>query len=215
MRTLVVQTYPGANDAVFRHYPYWKKGGADRIVGLVTDDGACKWPTEDMFVAGPNRYVDGAHLPNRLVQSLEIGIASGADDIVVIEYDAVFFKPLPKIVRDGIAMLPTGGSKPGYKCRRYFHNPWQMNAETAKQVIAAAKCMIALGEIENGMPDCFIGRLVDLTDIPTIENAYTRYTQNTIQSPAQLEDARKAYRAGVHAMHGIKTKEQLQFIVSN
>jgi hypothetical protein len=214
MRTLIVQTYPGANETVFRHYPYWQKSGADHIVGLVTDDEQCLWPTNDVVVAGVNRYVEGKHLPLRLLQSLEAGLDTGADEIVVIEYDVVFFRPLPPAPARGIAMVPTCGPQSGYKSSRAFHCPWQMSRDTALRAFLVGHELLANGENESGMPDYFIGLLAERAGIPVIENHFTRYTQNTIHTPEHLAEAHEAFRTGVHAIHGIKTAENLSFIVS-
>jgi len=87
-------------------------------------------------------------------------------------------------------------------------------AATAVRVAEKGAELIKARQFEFGSPDRFIGLIVDCTGIKVHENLFTRYTQNTICSPEQLIEAREAYLGGVHAMHGIKTAAQLEFVTS-
>lgn len=212
MRLLLVHTYPGANDAVKRHYPYFEKGGFDKIVGVTTEGGGCYWPTPKTVELGKNAYIGGPELSDRLVKTLEAGLFLGADEICVIEYDVLFFRKMPALPGDGIATVVTGGGSPGYKSTRFFHVPWYMNSATARRAIQTGKKLLAAGEHEHGSPDRFLGLIVDRSGIPLLENMFTRYTRNTIASSQELGEARAAFLGGVHAVHGVKTKAQLDFI---
>ncbi len=89
-----------------------------------------------------------------------------------------------------------------------------MRADTARRLLEVGHQLVDSLDIENGMPDCFMGRCVDVGRIPVIENHFQRYTQNTIHTPEQIAQAREARLAGVHAIHGIKTTLQLNAILS-
>jgi hypothetical protein len=215
MRVLMVHTYPGANETVKRHYPFYEKAGFDKIFGVTTEGGGCYWPTPRTVELGRNAYVGGPELSRRLVSTLESALFFGADEVCVIEYDVLFFKPIPSAPKHGIAMVRTGGGSPGFKSSNFYHVPWLMNAATARLVISVGKRLLAAGDFEQGSPDRFIGLIVDCSGLPVHEDVFTRYTRNTIASPEELAEARAAYLGGVHAMHGIKTKEQLDFVTKS
>lgn len=212
MKILAVHTYPGANDGVKRHYPYYEKAGADRIVGITTEGGGCYWPTEDTIVIGKNTYVNGPALPVRLVKTLEACLATGASEIIVIEWDVIFFKPLPDLPGDGVATIKTGHGGPGWRGSGFYHVPWYMNAATARLLVEEGNKLLAAGIYEDGSPDRFICLVMDTAKIPALETVFTRYTRNTIHTPEYLNEAREAYLGGVDAMHGIKTLAQLEFV---
>lgn len=214
-RILLVHSCQKANSAVFLHYLYYLQSGCERVVGILTEGGRCKWPTEDTVAISPDRYIDGPHLPNRLLRTLEFGLAQGADEIVVIEYDVLFFHPLPAVLPKGITMNWTGGNQPGFKCTRFAHVPWTMDAETAKLVIAEGDKMLAEGDIEGGNPDLFLGRLTDRRpDIPVHSGLYPSFTRNSYDIPGDLEKARAAVKAGAVVCHGIKHEREMTFILA-
>jgi poly(3-hydroxybutyrate) depolymerase len=132
MRILLVHVHPAAEGTTWRHFQYWQRAGYERIVGITTEGGGCYWPNNDTAVIGPNRYIEGDHLCKRLIRTLEYGVNQGADEIAIIEHDAVFFKAMPQDLPKGYVMNLTGGNVPPWKCTRFFHNVWHMDAETAK-----------------------------------------------------------------------------------
>ncbi len=215
MRILLVHTYPKANSGVARHYPYYKNAGCDRIVGITTQGGGCQWPTPDVKEIRPDSYINGPHLPLRLLETIAYGLSQGADEIVIIEWDTVFFKPLPSELPKGFVMNVTGGNIPPWKSTRFFHNPWCMDAETARAVLHIGFPMVASGDIEGGNPDLFIGRITDLLPhIPVHQGVFTNYSRNSLDQPGHIEEAREAYLKGVTCVHGIKTAHELAFITA-
>lgn len=215
MKTLLaIQGYPGANDAVARHWTYYVNSGADTILGIGTEDGGCKWPPGLLYLnVGPNAYIDRGHLPRRLIETIDVCLKCGYHDrIIVIEYDVLFFKPLPELPPGFHGQL-AGYNFPPFKCQRFYHSPWVFDHETAREVVARGREMLAAGETEKGNPDMFIGLLVETYNIPAspLENCFT---QNSLDNPAMLEEARQRRLNGLVAVHGCKTAEQLAHLVS-
>lgn len=211
MRILCVQTYPGATEAVKRHFPHYEKSGADRVIGITTEGGICYWPTDDVKAIGPNGYAQLGHLPNRLLRTLEYALSQGADEIIVAEYDALFFQPISSPFPDGLVMNKTGGGSPGFIGSGFFHPPWMMSAPTARRVIEVGDDLLRRGMIEQGFPDRFIGLVAD-QGIPVIQNFFRSYSRNTLDQPQYLEEARLARESGAHVIHGFKTAAQLAHV---
>ncbi len=210
---LLIHTHGAVNDTVARHYPFYLKARCDRTVGVQTNRGDCKWPSADTVVIGGDSYVAGNHLPNRLIRTLEYAVNQGADEILVAEYDTLFFKPLPSFPA-GFVLNVTGGSMPGYRCSRFYHGPWCMDAATAKATISLGDKLLSEGINEGGSPDTFLGYLTDLLNIPVHEGVFKNYSRNSLDQPAQLAEARQAYRDGANCLHGCKTADELLFILS-
>ena len=212
MRVLMLQTYPGANGRILAHFPYYRTSGCEKVVGVVTEGGGCFWPTKDTVTIGPDRYASGSHLPMRLLKSIEHGLALKADTIVVSEWDCLFFKPIPRDLPKGLVMTRTGGNSPGFEGQSFYHPPWIMDSSTAKEVLAVGYKLVADGRIEQGFPDRFIGLVAEVGGITVHGDIISRYTQNTIDRPEWVAEARAARRGGCHAVHGVKTQAVLNAI---
>ena len=210
---LAIHSYPGANATVARHWPYFQNAGAGYIVGIGTTDGGCQWPEEVTSVnIGKNAYLDGPHLPQRLLDTLDH--FEGSDNVIVIcEYDCVFFKPLPLNELEGVGLYLTGGKAPGCKGHFFAHSPWAFHPDVVPKVITEGRKMLAAGEYEAGSPDTFLGLLCERTGIPVQFGLWGQYSRNSLDIPEQLEEARQACLDGVHVIHGVKTPEQLSYII--
>jgi hypothetical protein len=216
MRILLVHVHPSAEGTTRRHWPYWLRAGYDRIVGITTEGGGCYWPNGDTVAIGPDRYIDGPHLCNRLIRTFEFGVNQGADEICVIEHDTVFFKPMPFPFPAGFTMNRTGGNIAPWKCKEFSHNPWHLDAATARACIEMGDKMIAEGDIEGGNPDLFLGLLTEYV-YPLIrvnDGLFKSYTRNALDQPAHLQEARKAYRDGAHVIHGVKHAREIDYILA-
>jgi hypothetical protein len=215
---LLVQSYPGANEAVVRHWPYYVKSGADRIVGVGTDDNGCRWPAGTPVVnIGPNAYIKRGHLPSRLIESVNDGLNCGDfDRIVVIEYDVLFFNPLPADLPPGFNGQLAGGEIKPMKARNFYHSPWVFDRATAIDVVKLGRKLISMGDTEFGNPDFFIGYLCERFPKTLKAHALANcFTQNTLDIPEKIEYARGLVRAGnLVAVHGCKTKEQLDYLIT-
>lgn len=211
MRILAIQTFPGGSAAVRRHYPYYEAAGADKILGITTEGGGCYWPTPDQVVIGPDSYVRGAHLCQRLIDTIAACLIFGPKEIIVAEYDTLFFHPIPALP-PGLTMNPTGGGGPEFLGKTFYHGPWCMGADTARTVVELGRVMIAQNDIEHGWPDRFIGWLAEKHPVPVHSGVFKNYSRNTLDQPEYLAEARAAIAGGAHAVHGVKTPEQLEAI---
>lgn len=214
---LAVQSYPGANEAVARHWPYYEASGADVILGIGTEGGGCKWPGKTHHVnIAPNGYITDGHLPQRLIDTIEYALeftTNHDDRIAVIEYDVLFFNPLPPLC-PGFHAQHAGGLLPPMLAKKFYHSPWVFDAATAVRVVKKGNAMLQAGVNERGNPDFFIGLLCEWFDIPAYGLANC-YTQNTLNIPEKIAEARELRRSGrMVAVHGCKTPEQLAYLLT-
>ena len=214
MRLLLVTFHPEASAACDRHYRFWATAGCDRIIGATSRLQGSRWPTDDLVEIGPYGYISGPRLPLRLIQTLEHAIALGADEICVVEWDCIFFQPLPAVIPAGFTMNVTGGPGKNYRATRYFHVPWIFDRATAIAAVEIGHRLLAEGIHELGSPDIFMGLITDLAFLPVNEGVFTSYSRNAFDLPGHLAEARAAYRAGVTAIHGLKSEKELAFILA-
>lgn len=215
---LLVQSYPGANAIVARHWPHYAASGATRIVGIGTTDGGCRWPKgAESVEIGENLYICREHLPRRLIETFRYGLEHpGWDRCAVIEYDTCFFRRLPENLPPGLTTQLTGFQAPGSTCTRFYHNPWIADRDTAERILLCGLEMIAFGDIQGGSPDTFLGRMCEKYSIPTDVTSLQYYSQNCIHPGSQwVQDARRARLAGAHVIHGIKDASVLRDILQN
>ncbi len=95
--TLAIFTYPGANAALARHWPYFIAQQADATYVVVTTDTfpRCEVPTDVRTIAvGESGYIDGDRLPKRLLDTIEMLLLRPWSVLILAEYDTVFFKPI-------------------------------------------------------------------------------------------------------------------------
>lgn len=223
MRTLlIILSYAKANDMVARHWPYFLKAGCD-IMGVGREDSDCRFPTERLVYTakiGKDSYVDGANLPEMHVRALEVALSldynqdteapQPYDSFALTEPDAIFLKPLP-LHRGGLMATYSGGNSPGFLGSFFCHGPWHFDRWTAKQAVNFGKRMIAKGLVERGFPDRFWGLWCDLYDTK-FTSFPNSYSQNRLDRPEFIQQARDAIAKGAFYVHGIKTIGELQAV---
>lgn len=201
---LAVQTFPGGNETLARHWEHFKRAGADQIIVITTTDGGCVVPENAMSEPiGANIYITGSHLPRRLLRTFQHLVdMTKADWFCVAEYDVLFFKPIPRDLPLGLTTHLAGHEMPGHYCKHFYHNPWVCDRDTAMHIVMAGYDLIAKGTVDAS-PDCFMGQIMDVTGIPVHTDILKSYSRNTIHPPWDVE-ARAAVDAGAVCVHGVK-----------
>lgn len=223
---LAIMSYPGGNDTMARHWPYFQNQKADWVYGIGTIDGKCQWPEgiRSSLDVGENRYIDGSHLPRRMLDTIEILLLRPWRVLILTEYDTVFFKPIPAEKVMTTAAHYAGGQTWGSKAKRFYHNPWVFERQAAIRFLYLGRAALEDGicpERASGQasspecsPDVFFGYVMEQADIPVQIDLWRQYSRNSLDIQEHLEEARQAYQDGVNVIHGIKTREQLEFIIS-
>lgn len=213
---LAIHTYPGANAGVKRHWPYYENAKADEIILVVTTDGHCEAPPKGIsqMMIGANLYCIGAHLPRRLLSTLEALIKKTRHDwFAIAEWDVLFFKPIPRDLPKGVTSHLAGGKMPGAQANFFLHTPWNMDRDTAKTIIAVGNEVLASGKFDPS-PDLFIGHVCEKGDIPVHTEILKSYSRNTIHAPWD-EEARQARLDGAVWCHGVKHADVLETIMKD
>ncbi len=208
---LAVQTYPGANQAIERHFPYYEKSGADNIIGILTEDGKCTWPNTMIAKIGRDSYIDGPVLPRRLLDTMRLMLLLPYERFCIIEWDCLFFAPLPEFT--GMAAFLAGGKHGSMRAEHFYHCPWCFDFETGTAFVKKGDEL--LKEV-NGLecsPDVFFGWVCEQAGI-TVTQPWDGFTKNSLENPIELEAARDHYRRGITCLHGCKTEAQLNHILS-
>ncbi len=227
MTTLLgVFSYPGANPAILRHWPFFERQKANMIYGIGTDDGKCEWPEGVQSVdVGRNQYIDGPGLPNRLLDTIELFLLLKDWDVLLLaEYDCLIFNSLPLDQVGTIAAHRAGSATWGSKAQSFYHPPWAFSRTYAAAFLLPGRTAIAEGicpgreqgraPTPESSPDVFIGFVTGVADIPVQTDLWSEYSRNAFDIPGHLDEAREAYRNGVDVIHGVKTAAELKFILS-
>jgi hypothetical protein len=221
---LLCQTYPGGNDTLKRHWKYFWNSGALETWVITTNDGDC-WVPDGIttFKCGKDCYIDGSHLPTRLLDTLEIGLASDYDHILVAEYDVLFFHSIRyQAMEHAVASHRAGSATWGSKARSFYHNPWLFHREFAERFIEEGRKVISEGictrnpgepSTPESSPDVFFGLVCERLNQTVQDNLWSQFSQNSFDIPGALVQAREAYRNGIDVIHGVKTKAELDFIL--
>jgi hypothetical protein len=172
---------------------------------------------------GKNSYIDGAHLPQRMVDTIEMLLPQSWEVLMLIEYDTLILKPVQvENMTELLAGHYAGGRTWESKASAYYHNPWLFKRDIAalfvlegKDAISSGVCGqktgYALAEPE-GSPDVFFGYIAEQIGTPVQSDLWSEYTRNDLKDPAHLEEARRAYQDGVDVIHGCKSQHELDYI---
>lgn len=216
---LTILSYVRANDIVRRHWDYYLKADCD-IVGIGRETTSCEWPCkvgERRLVAvqniGEDSYVHGDNLIRLHIDTLDylLSLAGDYTHFALTEPDAIFLKPLaPECPVYGLRATLQGGRSPGFLGSFFCHGPWILDRHAATYAVNSARRMLKVGLIEQGFPDRFWGLLCDLYDLPY--SKFNGYSQNRLDTPQFIENARQAIAGGCAAIHGIKSQEELRAV---
>lgn len=134
-------------------------------------------------------------------------------DFCMIESDSLFLRkpdPHPGGLFTRLAGGPVGGAS---KATRFFHTPWWADRETAKTIVDEGRKLMSEGEWELCSPDLFLGLITDRR--PEIKLTETKtWSCNGGDFQNRKEHAEKAVKEGAWFLHGLRTKEEYDWILS-
>jgi hypothetical protein len=218
-------SYPGGNDALKRHWPYFLKSGADKIVGIGPYDGNTEFPSGiTQAKVGNNSYIDGPELPQRLIWTLVFCEAHEPDYVIIAEYDTVFFNPIdPSKMTHYLASHYAGGQTWGSRAKGFYHNPWVFKKSVLAPMIDFGQKAINDGVCgfksrselarPEGSPDVFFAYCAQELGLTVQPDLWSEYSRNDLKVPEHLLAAQQAYKEGVDVIHGIKTEAELKYII--
>lgn len=218
---LFIHSCRSADPTVARHWPFYKKSGWP-IFGVSCLDTRCQWPEPVPTKAiGIDVYRHESNLSRRITDTfrwfLEDDLFKGYSHACVIEYDAIFLRPLPTIYEqvDAAATL-AGHSMAGYQAEHFFHCPWILSRAGAEAFVKHADTLIKLGHTEHGSPDVFWGLVFQtLPDKMGLTCLTGTYSRNSMDNPSdRIEVNRRIHADECWFVHGIKNEQQLREIVA-
>lgn len=215
---LVVLAHSGAQDCLYRHWPFWEKAECD-ILGVGREDTQLTWPHPNgthNFVGkidiGKESYAAGDNHLRRFLEVLRFGVhETNYEAFCIIEYDCLLFNALPDW-HGGGGMITTlaGGRSDGFHAPSFFHTPWHMDRDTAEKMIVWGNNMLNCGLLEHGFLDRWLGLMHALYGFEIIESAW--YSRNTIEFPDNIEEAKKAIERGAPGVHGVKSADVFRIL---
>jgi hypothetical protein len=213
---LAVLSHSAANDRVFHGWRWYERAGCD-ILGVGRFDTRVLWPVSPRLVAtldsGAESYVCGDNHLKRFLSTLEYFLVEPLvrhyDAILVTEYDVIFPRPLPAHT-GGLITALAGHRSEGFLSENFYHSPWWVDRPTANAMLTFGQRLLKLQMIEHGFIDRWIGLLAELYDIPV--TAANAYTQNSIDRPQFISEAREAITKGAYCVHGLKTMDQVRAV---
>lgn len=212
---LGIFTYAKGSDTLARHWPYFERQQADRICCVKTTDSYCVLP--DVIIPsisiGRDSYLDGPHLPVRLLDTIKNLLDSEWDVLMLCEYDTVIFKRLPLEQMSEPAAAHLAGHLPDY---HFYHNPWCITRGMAQDFLDVGYETVINGTCcygsKESSPDVFFGLVCKLLGITVQHDLWREFSRNRMDNPGDLDLARACYRDGFSVIHGVKTAAELEYI---
>lgn len=174
------------------------------------------WPRDIEYVRdwGEEGYSTPG-LIRRWVAVFETFVADPAlsryGSILVVEYDSVFLKPAPA-VPEGFFTHLAGGNIGGFKAERFYHCPWGASRQGAEAIVAEGRKLMADGDFEGGSPDFFMGLIIQNRPEVLLHETGT-FSVNGGNLPERKPEAIEALNKGTWFLHGLRTKDELEWIL--
>ncbi len=218
---LGIQTCSSCSPAFIRHWPYFQRQQADYYIAIVTEDKPCQVPPGvPKIEVGVDKYLDGAHLPNRLINSISKLLHCSWDILILCEYDVLIVNRIQtENMTESVAAHLAGGRTWGSIAEKFYHNPFVMTREAAMKVELYGRHLLSFPEFfpvgsPESSPDLFFAWLMQRHSFAVQTDLWREYSRNSLDVLGHLDEARQAYRDGYDILHGIKTKEELDFITT-
>jgi hypothetical protein len=187
---------------------------------VTTIDTPCDCPPDALRLpVSADKYIDREHLPQRLIDTIAAFLERAQapwDVLILAEYDTLFIKRIEvEKMEHGMAAHLAGFKPWGSKADKFYHNPLCFLREPAQKFVAKGRELLhlcTLGSPESS-PDVFYGLVCQEAKLPVQTNLWLEYSRNSLDVEGHLEEARLAYRNGFSIIHGIKRKEELDYII--
>ena len=215
---LAIHSYGGANAALCRHWPYFERAGAIRIVGIGTEKHDCLFPEGvESVEIGDGLYMNGPNLCIRLMETISWFLTQPQNYLVCAEYDLLFLKPVKPFT--GICADRTGGKTWGSIGSFYSHCPWLIDRDSAYPLVNEMVRILAEGHCQYGTPesspDVFFGYACERAGLAVNHDHFRLFTRNCFDVGNDLQLAREAFLCGEYdALHGCKTQREFEFITA-
>lgn len=212
----VIQSYPGGSHDLRFLWPWTKRHAGFNDVLVTGPKGTWHPPEAAFFECGRDAYVDGEHLPKKLVDSVEAGLRMfpQATWITVEEYDCWHPRDFVRSVPEGVMCgLRCGGQIQGCESHFYMHWPVSATRVTWERWPPFARMLLNQRRYELGTPDAFLALACEVAGIAPKFDCWHGFSRNTIHGlnpanpnqPDFLPAARQAYLDGAVAFHGVKS----------
>lgn len=195
--SLAIMAHESAQPTVDLFLPKWKELDCDLYCSIPEGDEIKGF--ERVLRLGKSAY-SGRDVFHRFTATLGAMIETGADRIVIAEYDTVNLRPQFPIITKG-SVMSCFVSDGDQVCAL---SPWAMDADTAKQLHAA--CVIALDDGDypegNGLLDRWIGNVIRRAEIHGCNSS------DCIGYPWKDGTRERIQAECINWIHGWKTKEE-------
>lgn len=213
---LAVFSCCSCSQALIRHWPYFLRQEADTNIVIGTEDRECKVPEGvELLPIGLDCYIQGEHLPRRMLNSMMRLLDWEWDALIMAEYDTLILNKIDTNRLQDVASHLAGQFKVDHG---FYHNPWVFNREFALKFVEEGVKVIAEGICQEGAaeasPDVFFGRVCWRMKQPVQVSLWTQFTRNSFDCEGDLEKAKVAYLAGIDVIHGCKTEKELNYITT-
>ena len=221
---LAVFTCHKGNGALLRHCPFFQRQRADSTYIITTENTHCDVPEgATAMPVGVDSYINGSHLPKRMLNTMQLLLEKEWDTLMLAEYDTVIFNRIQTENMTGdVAGHLGGGPTWGSKATRFYHNPWVFSRASASQFIETGTTAIEQGVcgqmthdaygLPESSPDVFFGYVCEQLGFNIQTDLWKEFSRNSFDHREDLELAKNFYQLGVDAIHGIKTAEELAYI---
>lgn len=212
---LAVFTCEKGSEALKRHWPYFERQKADLLYCISTTDKYCVLPDVVIpsIAVGKDDYINGPHLPMRLVDAIRECLKLKWDILMLCEYDTVMFNRIPVEQMSQPMAAHLAGHLPEY---HFYHNPWCFTREAAESFSKEGLAVVMSGICSYGSkessPDVFFGLVCKRMGMEIQHDLWREFSRNRMDNPGDLDLARACYRDGFSVIHGVKTAEELEYI---
>jgi len=207
---VIILPHKAAQETFDRHLPFWEWHGLPVVVAQSSD--APVETRHQQFTYGPSCH-SGADAINKIKAVLHWFAKSGHSHAAIFEYDSLLLQKRIEFPNGLTGVLMPNTEPSRFMAPRYPLVPWTVDRASVLRLLEITDRYPTI--MEEGAGDRFMAAICQVAGVPVLPFSPPGYGEGTIQplfSPTAglLLDA---LQHGARAIHGIKDKAALDFIV--
>lgn len=210
MNCLAIAARAAEAETLNRHWVYYCATGIP-IIGVTPSDEPASFKEGVPVIYAGKAGHHGPDAIARLQNAYRALLQTPYMNFALLEYDCVIFREDIVFPVEGIMSNIMFSNDPAFQEKKFPHGMWTMSRHTMSMLL---RTMEEHPEVaESGMGDRYIAVIARLAGVPLLHEPKS-YSRNSLDKPEFIVQAREALKNGAKWIHGIKTKEQLDAVLS-
>lgn len=214
---VLMQTNGGTEDTLERNWSWLMKGGCDVLVTFPEDDPCRKFRGVALGKVIASPPSDFWRLQHRTLLAFEALLADEEirktySDVMLLHQDCLFVGKARAKQREGLEtmIIDYPNERERFAVPLLYHPPWWLDWATMTKFVEAARKEPM--DWQFGYMDRWFPAVCQKHGVPAYQTGIIDYYCLFISATDRVEEARQSILKGYPLVHGVKTKEELEWV---